>query len=78
MAVGALKSLRVPVKAPAAEKHGRPIKRKPTNHMRPPGGGAFPLPSVDEVPLPSAFHTLPPTAACESTPEAYQRHGRAR
>jgi hypothetical protein len=45
MAAAALKSLRFLAEAPAGEKTGRRAKLKPTNHMRPPGGGAFSLPS---------------------------------
>ena len=62
-AVGTLKSLRFPAEAPAGATAGMRAKLKPTNHMRPSGGGAFPLPSVVGVLLPNALHALPPATA---------------
>lgn len=45
MALGALKSLPFRGEAPATESIREAKRFNPTNHLRPPGGGAFPLPS---------------------------------
>lgn len=50
MALGGLKSLDIPVGAPARQVLEVPKIVNKTNHMCPSGGGAFPLPSVGRVP----------------------------
>lgn len=63
-AIAALKSLRFRAEAPAGLIVQRRLKLKPANRMRTLGGGAFPLPSMDGVPLPNASRTLTPSTAC--------------
>jgi len=46
MALGTLKLFLFREKAPAGPVRQTPKISNPTNHMRPPGGGAFILPSV--------------------------------
>jgi hypothetical protein len=53
------------------------MKLKPTNHMRPPGGGAFPLPSVGWVPLPDFAADQTCAAARQKAIQADQGHGRS-
>lgn len=52
------------------------MKLKPTNHMRPSGGAAFPLPSVDWVPLRHAHDTLLYDTARWRTTDTSGGHGR--
>ena len=74
-AVESLKSFRFRAEAPAGAIVERTKKLKPTNHMRPSEGGAFPLPSMSWVSL----NPLPGTrthakARCKAT-RPDQAHG---
>jgi hypothetical protein len=76
MAVGALKFLIFRGEAPAGLSIGMPKSLNPTNHLRPPGGGAFPLPSVNVVLLPNALYALTPATARQSAIGTYGGYGR--
>ena len=62
--------------APSGASVERPKKLKPTNHMRPSGGGAFPLPSIDWVRLHHNADAQPCAKARQKTVQAGRAHGR--
>src|SRR5882724_2023698 len=75
MALGALELLTFRGEAPAGAITERPMKLKPTNHMRPSGGGAFPLPSDGWVSLQLLAHARARATARQSAkrPDAVHR-----